>query len=332
MTFDSSGKDKRGEYQGTIAIAENWNAVFGAEVEHSSIWATTPSDFDPNPPAAMMDSTNLYSGYAQIQGEVVKGLTLTGGVRHDSHDTFGQHTLGQASAAWAFNDGNTVVRASFGQGFKAPTLYQLYSIYGNTGLRPEQANSWDGGIEQHFADGNIVVSATYFLRNDSNLITFVFCPAADPLCTPGKFGVYENTARAKAQGVELSGSAKIDKITLQANYTLTDTKDTSAGDPDHGKELARRPRNTANASVNYAWPQDISTGVGLNYVGHTFDDAANTVVLPSYVLIDLHASVPINKFVEVYGRIENLTDHVHPTVLSYGSLGRGFYGGIRARF
>ena len=53
-----------------------------------------------------------------------EGLTLTGGIRHDSHDTFGQHTLGQASAAWALNDGATIVRASFGQGFKAPTLYQ----------------------------------------------------------------------------------------------------------------------------------------------------------------------------------------------------------------
>ncbi|TAL01809.1 MAG: TonB-dependent receptor [Rhodospirillaceae bacterium] len=331
VTFESSGKNKRGEYQGTFAIAENWNAVFGAEVEKSSMWVTTPSDFDPNP-AALLANATLVSGYAQIQGEVLKGLTLTGGLRHDSHDTFGQHTLGQASAAWAFNDGNTVVRASFGQGFKAPTLYQLYSIYGNTALRPEQANSWDGGIEQHFADGAIVLSATWFLRNSSNLITFVSCPAADPLCTPGKFGVYENTARAKAQGLELSGSAKVDQWTLQANYTLTDTKNTSAGDPNHGKELARRPRNTANASATYMWPRDISTGIGLTYAGNTFDNAANSVVLPSYVLVDLHAAVPINTSVEVYGRIENLFDKAHATARSYGSLGRGVYGGIRARF
>lgn len=64
---------------------------------------------------------------------MIDGLTLTGGVRRDEHDTFGGKTLGQAAAAWSLNQGATVLRASFGQGFKAPACI---SFTANTGTPP----------------------------------------------------------------------------------------------------------------------------------------------------------------------------------------------------
>ena len=330
MTFDSRGENERWEYQGTFSIAENWATVFGAEAEKSSIYAASPSSFDPNP-APLESDVSIYSGYAQIQGEVLPGLTLTGGLRHDSHDTFGARTLGQASVAWAVNDGNTVLRASFGQGFKAPTLYQLYSDFGNTALRPEVADSWDAGIEHRFADGAATVSATWFLRKARDLVSITFCPGS-PFCAPGRFGVYENTAKARAQGVELIGTVQLDAFTLQANYTLTDTENTSPGDANRGNELNRRPRHMANVSVAYAWPYGISTGLGLTYVGETYNDAANTFLLPSHTLVDLRASAPVTEAVEIYGRIENLFDKAHVTARDYGSVGRGAYIGARVRY
>src|SRR5690606_37655891 len=128
----------------------------------------------------------LDSFYLQVQGEVTHGLTLTGGVRQDSHDTFGDHRLGQAAAAWALNGGDTVLRASWGQGFKAPSLYQLFSIYGNTSLEPEEAEGWDVGVEHHLLARRIMVSATYFERETENQIDyFLACfgdPSADPRC------------------------------------------------------------------------------------------------------------------------------------------------------
>ncbi|MFB2351139.1 TonB-dependent receptor domain-containing protein, partial [Priestia megaterium] len=91
----------------------------------------------------------------------------------DEHDTFGGQTLGQGALAWALNDGNTILRASFGQGFKAPSLYQLYSEYGNLALNPEEADAWDLGVEQVLADGRAVVSATWFQRETDNQIDYV---------------------------------------------------------------------------------------------------------------------------------------------------------------
>ena len=328
-TFNSLGRNKRWEYQGSFALAEGWDAVFGAEYEKSSFNSAFASSFDPNP-IPTIGKTNIASGFAQLQAEVVTGLTLTGGLRYDSHSTFGDHLVGQAAAAWSLNEGSTILRASFSQGFKAPTLYQLYSDYGNPGLTPETADSWDGGIEQHLTD-KIIVSAIGFYRKTKNQIDFVNCPGTHPLCTPGKFGVYDNTAASRAKGVELTASAEFDALSLQANYTYTDAENPTPG-ANLGKQLARRPKNAANFTATYTWPVDVSTGVGVRYVGDTFDSAGNTITLQDYTLVDLRASWQINETVELYGRIENLFDKAYVTTNNYGTPGRGAFAGVRAKF
>ncbi|MCC6914959.1 MAG: TonB-dependent receptor [Rhodospirillaceae bacterium] len=331
VTFDAAGKNKRWEYQGSFAFVDGVDAIFGLEHEASSFRTASPSAFDPNPVPAS-DDVSITSGYTQVQAEVVPGLTLTGGLRYDSHDTFGDRLLGQVAGAWSLNGGDTVLRASFGQGFKAPTLYQLHSVYGNTTLAPEKADSVDAGITQHLFGDLLSVTATGFYRKTQNQIDFVSCPGANPLCTPGKPGVYDNTASTKAKGVELESALKFEGLELKANYTYTKTENTSAGSANRGKELTRRPKNAVNVSADYAWPWDISTGVSLRYVGKTFDNAANSFVLPDYTTIDLRVSWDVTENVELYGRIENLFDEVYSTTRNYSSPRRGAFAGVRAKF
>ncbi|MDP1986767.1 TonB-dependent siderophore receptor, partial [Phenylobacterium sp.] len=228
VTFDAEGLNNRFEYQGVLAIREGWTATFGAEHEDSEFRSASPSTFTPNPTPATA-KVGILGAYAQIQAEVVDGLTLTGGVRRDDHDTFGGKALGQAAAAWSLNGGATVLRASFGQAFKAPSLYQLYSDYGNTALDPEEADGWDLGVEQRLLDGALVLSATYFARETTNQIDYVSCastvtPMAAPLCFVNgarRFGYYDNTALTEADGVELAAALTLGAFDLQANYTQT---------------------------------------------------------------------------------------------------------------
>src|SRR3546814_10203352 len=62
----------------------------------------------------------------------------------------------------ARSGGATTLRASYGEGFKAPSLYQLYGDYGNDDLQPETSKGWDAGITQQFLDGAAELSATWF--------------------------------------------------------------------------------------------------------------------------------------------------------------------------
>ena len=333
VTFDARGENRTWEYQGIAQVTDAWTATFGAERDEAVMRTASPSSFDPHP-AQTRGRATIDSLYGQVNGELVPGLTLTAGLRRDSHDTFGDHTLGQAAAAWSLNDGATVLRASFGQGFKAPSLFQLFSPYGNLKLKPESADSWDASVEQHFAPGHTVVSAGWFQRDTDNQIDFASCfGVVNPICKAnGGVGFYDNISRAKAHGIELVGQTQLAGLDLDANYTWTHAENDSPGNASRGKALARRPEHQANLTASHTWSTGLSTSGTVSYVGDTFDNASNSFKLKAYTLVSLRASYPVTPQLEVYGRVENALDETYQTIRNYGQPGRGGFVGLRTRF
>jgi vitamin B12 transporter len=333
-TFDSAGANRDWQYQGVLALVGDWNATLGAETEDQRMRTRSPTASRPTSPY-VRGAADINSLYAQVHGSLVQGLTLTAGVRNDDHSTFGSHTVGQAALAWSLNDGGTILRSSWGQGFKAPTLYQLFSDNSNPNLLPETANSWDAGIEQQVFNKRLIVSATYFHRDTTNQIDFVSCPNANPLCTAGpstRLGFYANTTKTQAQGLELAATAQLtSRLTLEANYTWTDATNQTAG-VNFGKRLVRRPENAANAWLTYAWPNKLKTSVSVRYNGDSFDQPNNVYVLKAYTVVDLKAAYPLNDKVDLFGRVENVGDADYETARNFGVLRRGLFAGVRARF
>ncbi|MBX5462298.1 MAG: TonB-dependent receptor [Steroidobacteraceae bacterium] len=325
QTFDATGRNTRFEYQGTLEITEALRATFGAESERSRF---TSASFG-GPPTR--GEARIDSAYLQLIAEPVEGLTATAGARHDDHDMFGGKTTAAASAAWTPNAGATVLRASFSEGFKAPTLYQLQSEYGNMLLRPESARSWEAGITQRLFGDTFEINATAFRRDARDLINFVSCFA--PLvgiCTDRPFGTYDNVARARAEGVELSMLLRpIEALSLEANLTHLSAEDRSPASPTYGNELVRRPQDTFSALVDYRWPFGLETGITYTHVGRAFDDPANTQRIDAYDLVDLRLAYALTETVELQGRIENLLDEQYETVPRYGMPGRAAYVGVR---
>jgi vitamin B12 transporter len=326
-TYYGFGRSIREEYQGTWQFSRDGQIVFGGQSEHSTIDTYSPGS------TYVDKAVIINSGYAQVQYEVLSGLTLTAGGRYDHHDVYGGHGTGQFAAAWLLPDQKTILRSSFGQGFKAPSLYQLYSDYGNPALQPETADSWDAGIEHHTLEDRLVASATYFQRTSRNLIGFFDCTTPSPLCATEPFGYYANIARSYAHGVELAGSFKAtEALTITANYTWTEAQDRSPGSATYGNQLPRRPANAGNATVSYLWPVRLSTALAVRYSGPSFDDAANQLRLGGYVLLDFRTSLRINDHFEMYARVENLTDRHYEVAYQYGTLGRSAYIGGRVTF
>jgi len=319
-SFVAHGRNDHIEYQGTLAVANGWTAIFGAEHEHSRFSAISPQfQTDPDHGNVSIDSL-----YGQVNGTVAQHLTLTGGVRYDHHQTYGGHALVSGGAVWSA--GGTTLRASYGEGFKAPSLYQLYSAFGNLDLSAERAHGWDAGVEQKFG-GHVTASLTWFDRDTRNLIGFAsFPPRADR-----PFGYYQNVDRANAHGIEAAAAARFGGLTLDANYTWTDAEDRSVG-ATYGSDLIRRPHHTANADVTYAWPFGLTTTVAVTHASHAFEDSGNTIRLSGYTLVDLRAEQPIGHGLSLFGRVENIGNTHYETAYRYGALGRSFYGGIRAKF
>jgi vitamin B12 transporter len=164
-------------------------------------------------------------------------MTLTLAGRLDQHESFGRHGSGQAALAWRPGGGDTLVRASLGQGFRAPSLYQLYSEYGNAGLQPETAVGWDLGLEQRA--GGLLVSLTLFGRRTEDQINFATCSGGgDPNCAGGRYGYYANLDRTQAVGLEAAVSGRLGGFDLDASYTRTRARlEGQDGAPD--QDLAR---------------------------------------------------------------------------------------------
>lgn len=331
-TFDADGRNERWEYQGTLRITKRVSTIVGLESERSELSTASPTTFDPNP-TPLTGDVQINSAYAQVNVTPIDALSLSAGVRYDDHDTFGSHTTTRASAAWSVTP-STILRASYGEGFKAPTLYQLYSLYGNLNLDAEEAESWDAGIEQHFFSKRLVVSATYFNRDTTNMIDFVSCFGESSLdCQTRPFGYYDNFQRTNAEGVELAATAHLtEQLSLAVNYTNMDAKNTARGTATFGHTLPRRPDETANAQLSYEWPMGLTTTIAVQHASRAFDTISNATVLDSYTLCDFRASYAVSDSLEVYGRVENAFDEKYETAKNYGTLGRTFYAGLRQTF
>jgi len=169
--------------------------------------------------------------YAEESLSLSERIFLTAGVRSDNHNRFGSETTYRVTGAYKIKATGTELKATFGTGFKAPTLFQLFSQYGDIHLLPETSTGWDTGIEQTIADGKVKLGATYFANNFDDLIDF-----------DSATFMYKNISGAETNGVELSVAfSPIDTITIGARYTYTDTLDRSTN-----MALLRRAANRVN--------------------------------------------------------------------------------------
>lgn len=340
LNLDSSGWSERLEYQGTAKIAEGWQATFGIERENTRFrnFATIPANPASPIPAPIEADARLDSLYAQISARVFPALTLNGGIRHDDHDRFGGNTVLGGGAVLSLFDDATLLRANYGEGFKAPTLYQLGSQYGNAALRPEESTGWEAGVEQRLFGRAVTLSATYYERQAENLIVFYNCSGPPSgLCfvpgstTVGRLGYYDNVTKTDTRGLEFGAAVDLGGFHLDANYSWIDAENRSPG-ATLGKKLRRLPRRTANADLSYRFGFGLTLGGAVRWSGKAFENEANTILLDDYTLVDLRASFKTSDRFEIYGRVENLFDEYYETARNYNSLGRSVHAGIRGRF
>jgi vitamin B12 transporter len=307
--FLARGRSERFEYQGDWQVREGVRAVFGAEHERTRF----TDGFDP--------AKTRYSGaYAQAIIDPVDRVTLTAGVRIDDHKTYGSETTFSANAVWRPSDA-TIIRAAYGEGFKAPTLFQLFSSFGDPDLDPEVAKSYELGFEQGVLDNRLRFGATAFQRRTRNMIDFDLF-----------FFRYNNILRSRAKGIEAFVEMRpSDRLTLRANYSYVDSEGRQQLDAIFSRRI-RIPAHSLNASVDWNAFDTVKLGADLRLASDSLDGFGGSVRMDGYALITVRAAVPLGEKLELYGRVENVTDTDYETVSGYGTYGRNAHVGVRARF
>ena len=245
------------------------------------------------------------------------------GVRFDRHNRFGTEVTYRLAPAVVLETG-TRIKATYGTGFKAPSLYQLFAPtaewgpVGNENLLPEKSRGWDVGIEQYLWENRLAVSFTYFHNNFDALILYDWLLG------------YINIKKAVTRGFEILLSAQpLKPLTLQGSYTYTD-----AFDKDTNEQLLRRPKHKANFNIHLRISKKTDADLNILYVGKRIDLFPYPVrtEAPAYTLLNLAAAYRLSKNFEIFGRIVNLLDKEYEAVLGYGSPRRSAYIGIKANY
>jgi vitamin B12 transporter len=313
--FIVRGSIDRAEYHTAFDVNDALTLTAGLEYERT--FASTSFEGA----AADIARNHVASGFSQIIVRPVAGLTVTGGVRHDEYNDYGGQTTLGGNIAFTPNDGRTMLRATYGEGFRAPTLSEGQPPYGNPDLRPETARNFDLGFEQQILNGKARFFATYFNRRSTDLIAFSFATFQS-----------ENIDRVKSTGVEAGFNLNpTDRLDVRASYTLIDAVNRSAG-ANFGNRLALRPQHSGSLTVDWQTPIGLSVGSSVLLIGDSFDDASNSVALDGYALVGLRASLPINDRLELYGRVDNIFDVQYTVVAGYKSFDRNAAVGVRAKF
>lgn len=322
---DSSESAFRGRihqfnWQSTLHFHENSTLTFGAETEEEQGSSTFRSDgaFGPFESIFGAQTARISGYYVQDQFQYQNMIFVTAGVRLDDHSIYGNMGTYRVAPVIYVAKTGTRLKGSYGTGFKAPSLFQLYSSFGNPTLRPGESRGWDAGVEQYGWQERAGFGVTYFRNDFTDLIDF-----------DNNTFTYNNITSARTQGVEWFGFiAPSPRARLRLNYTYTDAKDRTSG-----LALLRRPRHKWNMNADCDVNTNTSVHVDFRIVGKRGDSDFSTfpaarVTLDRYEVVNLAASYRLMPALRLTARVDNLLNKQYEEVLGFGTVGVAGYAGI----
>ena len=277
------------------------------------------------------------AAYLQLQSSFGERFFLALNGRYDSDDTYGDHATYRIAPAYLIPETGTKLKATYGTGFNAPSLYQLYApVYGNPNLKPEESTGWDAGFEQQILNGRASFGATYFHNDLTNLIGY------DPVTY-----VYVNVSQATTKGVEAFVAVQVtDTLSVRVDYTYTDAQGSFVPGESYSAgacapatldtcNLLRRPNNKVSIAANWQATDKLNLNATLIYVSSWWDIVRLTsdyVDQPGYTILNLAANYAVSPNATVYGRINNLFNETYEDPNGFLAPGFGAYGGVRFTF
>lgn len=328
INFDSLGRIDSFEYLAQYALSKNIGVMGGIAIEKIDYEIAYPSPWDPNP-AKLRANSKTKAVFGEANFAISQNLNAKIGARNDDHNEFGNQTSWHSNIAYRNN--GIELHAAISEGFKAPSLYQLYSDYGNTDLKPEIADGYEIGIGKQFDFAKI--SATYFVRKAKNQIDFFSCwGSANPKCATRPYGFYDNIAKTKTDGVEFDLSGQYSDFDYSLGGAFINARNNDANSFDFDNQLARQPKQTAFINLNYHVTAGFKIGLNGQYVSKRRENIYSGFNLEEYDVWNITFAKKLNENFELYGRAENIFDKDYETVKNYGVSGLGFKFGLRVKY
>ncbi len=310
------------DYLGSWKHSEMLSLVYGGEFQRDSMNA---GDGD--------ESRDQEGYFMEYQGGFADSVYLSAGARYTDNEDFGSKTTYRTGAAYLVSagDGEFKLKATYGTGFRAPSLYEISY---NTNFPPfsseppfgplpplpeleaEETEGYDAGIG-YFATSGWYLDMVYFDQKIDNEIYFDLI---------NFYGYLQGDGETSSSGVEVTGQAPLGKMfVLTGNYTYTDTEDFE------GEQRLRTPKNMGNIGLlTNLMNGDLQINVNYRVARDIADETTGSV--GDYEVLDLSVSYQVVDSVQVYARVENATDEDYEEVPNYNTPGAAAYAGVRYTF
>ena len=250
--------------------------------------------------------TSVLAGFQGRFGDHRLQLNL----RNDNNSQFGNRTTGMAGYGYQITP---ALRASLntGTGFNAPSFNQLYFPgFGVPTLRPEQAVNREAAL--HFDNGSSQAGIVTYRNRVTDLIV-----NTGPSFAP------TNVGEASLSGTSLTYKGQLGNYRVRANLDLQDPKDAATGNL-----LPRRAKQHLSASLTRTFGR-WTVGTELSASSERYDNAANTLRLGGYGIVNAYLDYAIEPSWSVLARFNNLFNKSYELVRDYGVPGANFFVALR---
>ena len=272
-------------------------------------------------------------------------ISLVAGVRAEDNASFGTVGVPRVSVSGLLRRGagplgDTKLKFNAGLGIKEPTILQSFSpnafFQGNPNLLPERARAIDAGVEQRLAGDRAKVEVVWFdnrYRNQIATQTTNFTTFA---------AQYFNIGLTTARGLELAAeTAPVPAVHVRGGYTFTDSEivdSTNAFSPvfAKGQWAFRRPRHAGFVQVGWSY-KTVAIDLAGTFVGRRTDSDFFALGTPvnsdePYAIWTVGGHYRPVPRVDLFLRVENLTDKDYMEPLGYQAWRRTAHAGLRIGF
>ncbi len=309
-TYIVDGKVSKLEINGDAYLSDAHQFVYGFELRTDTV---------------RENERDQQSLYVEYQGAYAEQFYVTAGVRQDDNDDFGENTSYRLSGAFllpSIESGTLKLKASFGTGFRAPSLsevdyneFQITSGFATTeslpALKQENSEGLDVGIE-YFSNNQLHLEAVWF---DQKITDEIYFDLVD-------FVYLQGSQESQSQGVELIADIPVtDIVVANINYTYIDAN------ADAGSPRSRKPKHMGNIGVHIT-PSELLTVSAHMRLAQGAVDTYSNIKLDDYEVFDASIRYQLAENVTIYIRGENLADESYSEVPDYRATERTFYAGF----
>ena len=275
--------------------------------------------------APLFAGNNIKSIFSSLFLRTGKGLQAEIGGRLNSHSEYGSNLTYTINPSYLIADRYKVF-VNVSSAYRVPSLYQLFSDYGNLALKPETSTTYEAGFDMNFSE-NTNFSVSYFKRDVESVIDFGQIAA-------GRFG-YINQNFQKDKGFEAELGLKPTAIlNLNAYYAFVDGEVTTPASTFNN--LFRRPKHSYGLNAGI----DLSTKISMNLIfKHTgerkdryYDGASFKTVeadLKAFNLLDVYLQYKPTDKLTLFSDVKNVLDESYIEYAGYQTRGINFNAGFR---